>query len=421
MHLWLRTGGMWLALVACVTVVLVVVFSRDHWTQDIGIAVEWANGSTVLLSPLAGAIAAFTVWRAFPRELQALTRTIPRGARAALHAAVAVWLTAAAAWFVGVVTVVIGVWLADGTLAARDPWVVIAGPAAIFPAVMLGTLGAVAVRSIAMAPLTGVLVYVLIIWTYPLRMPALMAMPGPTGTWTALRPLPDVVAASVLLNGLVGAVLAYGVWRLSAPRLRRPVPGDGIGVLGVLGVVLVLATFAQRNSHDTHYVEHDYSCAGDEPRACLNETGELEAEAVAAQFRQAHRALADSGLELPEIYYEDGRDEDSGVLLLTAAPMDGGLTDFDLAMSVARPAQCDGYSGDAPPEDALAAQWVLGHWLDLTVRADEQPAQWRAAFGDAGRDELDGWAREAHTALAACDLDAEILRELPDLRAVERW
>lgn len=280
--LWIRRGGVGLWLIAGVSVVLVAVFSRSHWTADLDIALEWANGSTLLLSPLTGAVAAFTVWRDYPRELQALTRTAQRGARTVLHIGAAVWSTAVLAWLVGVVVVVIGVWAAGGALAADDPWVLAAGPAVLFPAAMLGALAAVAVRSLAVAPTVGVLVYLLAVWTYPLRTPALLAVGGPTGTRADLRPIPEVVAADVLLNVMVGVWLACLVWR--AGTVRRATLVDVVAFLALAGAVALLVAFAQRDSLDTHYVADEVvPCGGARTEACADLRGSHEVEAVAAQ------------------------------------------------------------------------------------------------------------------------------------------
>lgn len=419
--LWVRRGGIGVALLGGIAVVLVAVFSRSHWTVGLGIALEWANGSTVLLSPLAGSVAAFVVWRNYPRDLQEVTRTTNRGARTVVHIAIATWLAMCVAWLVGVVSVVLGVWVGGGLFEAQDPWVLVAGPVVIYAAVALGLALAVVFRSLVTAPVAGLLVYALVIWTYSVHMPSFLAVGGPTGTLVEIRPIPEVVVATVLLNLAAGVGLTYFAWRVAEVRHRRPLPADLIGALALATVVVVLGAFAQRDERDTHYVDAPaYACAGVEPTVCVNSRGPLDVESVAKQFDDAHAALAAAALNLPDRYMEIGGDSASGVVLVTEPADDGKLTRFDLAMSLARPAQCGEYLAELPPDNALAAQLSLGYWVDLTM-SPTAAARWNDVFGDLDQETVSAWARQAYAALVACDLSSPVLDGAPVVEAVDWW
>lgn len=236
-----------------VAVVLLVVFSRSGWHSDWLRALSWANGSTLLLSPLLAGAVAFTVWRQYSRDLQALTATTLRGARTVLHLTLALWLYAVAAWALGVAAVVGRTWLAGTTGATPDAWTLVTGPGALLAAAGVGAVVGVVVRHLAAAPLAVLFVYLAPLPAGPMAYPEVLFIPGATGSLTGFRPILSLEYATIAANALIAVAAVYLTWRLTRVRTRDFILPDLIGLAAVIGLVLVFAPFVRSGQVDTYY------------------------------------------------------------------------------------------------------------------------------------------------------------------------
>ncbi len=276
-----------------------VLFSRTTWSADLDWALNWALGTTILLSPATAGLTAWSIDRNYRRSFQTLTQPFVRGAAVPVHLTLHVWVCAVGAWLLTVLTA--------GLIAAStgDPRVtlnaltLLNGPIVLAASGAIGGLIGVLFRSIAAAPIAAGLVYVVGLASSRALIPRLLWDGAATGTLAGIEPnLPVAVGTFIANCAVAGAALCavrVVTSRSVRARLQWGTAAAALATMTALAVALPAGQFYYRAAPLAE------SCVDGDPTVCTAASSPLDARAAAAQLAHAHEVLALHGLtDLPE-------------------------------------------------------------------------------------------------------------------------
>ncbi|MDM7856243.1 hypothetical protein [Cellulomonas alba] len=396
------------AFVLLVAAGLFAVFSRETWRGEWARTFDWAMGAVILVGPVAAGIAAYDAYTTLGRAWRQISATMPRaGAEAALSAC-AVWLWSCVAWLcVAIVAMTATVSSASGPPAVQY-WALVAVVGILLAASAVGTAIGLLIPHLVAGPLAVIVVFCIPIACAWLDLPHIFVFGGATGTLVGLRYSVGVVAMLLLLN-LCVAVLAIAI---ASWALRRNAAGRCTWALlaapVAVFVVAVLLGPSTGNAFvpDVHVA---YDCTGQAPQICMARATSAHLAEVDAEARPLISALAALGASLPSRYEQRfaAPDPTVGSIELSDDELTAGkVSKDDVALSIARPADCAAYYGPVPPDDALNAQALIADWA-LRKSGTGNARGWVGARADDAviSGKLDGWVRRTFDQLSKCEFD----------------
>lgn len=258
--MWVRRSWRWMVPLTLLT--QVVSFMNYHsgpddraipWSGDWSWMLSAWSGSTLPLSPVAAAGAAYLLIRQMPRGVRQLTAPLRRHVRPALDIAMAVWLQAVGAQLITLIGGAAICFAADADPSGLTlPWQALTGPAALLAAVLAAVAVAAAVDSPWTVPAVALGMYFCHRIFYWKGYPELFTLEAATGAVEGARPIPEHLMASIGLNLAVAlAAVAVLVIVSAAPGLRSRL-AMGIAVAALATAVLIVLPWMLAGTLDTY-------------------------------------------------------------------------------------------------------------------------------------------------------------------------
>lgn len=409
--IWARASlARYVALVAAVAG-MAAVFTRSAWLGEWAWTMDWSAGTTFVIGPIAAGAAAYEVQRNFQPAGRALARTLARGPIALWQLTTAIWAAAFAGWLlVAAVAALASVAAGATPQLVLEPLIGTASVLAAYAAA--GSALATVLPKIAAAPLAAILTY-----SFPIAAAALgVASPfmfgGATGTLAGLSYNHATLAWVILLNlGLAALLLSFSTLALRVPKPRSVLISTMAiaSCASLIGSALALGPLPNR-----FVIEPSVNmvCGDGAPKICMSSGSASKLDEIQGLASDLSLPLSTLGVELPERYMQQlpGRPagSGSGVLLLPDSNLNHGPTmPMDVALSLARPADCSAYYASEPPVAALDAQYVVARWLvlqgEVSGAQDEMDPADRWLSQSAPEESAD-WIRSVFKRLERCDL-----------------
>ncbi|SDR83170.1 hypothetical protein SAMN04489860_0170 [Paraoerskovia marina] len=373
----LRSSAGWLFGGLCVIVAAVIV-SRSGWQWQGQWAVSWGAGTSIVLSPLLAGVVAFDVHRFLTPGLRLLTASAQRGARSVVALVVVLTVAAAVPWFAGMSTTSVRA-AATGAPPLMTTWLVYValGVAVLGAAASVGLLVGTLVPHLLAGPAAAALVYVGPILVLPLGLQGILSVGGATGPTYGMVPNPTVVAATIAVN--LSLMVLCSVAALGRLGLR---PSSGkalpIALVIVLAVSLVALVGSDPRTHSLTGTT-DVVCTGTSPETCGPTDASAVLEVASRDLEDASSRLTAAGFTFPDEYALDAptmpADETRGLLFVDPTTLQGDhMSEWDRGLTLATPAACPEFYGDAVPVELLDAQAALSLWFVAALSTSEDIA-----------------------------------------------
>lgn len=219
---------------------LVFLLSRTGWSTELDWALNWALGCTILMGPATAGLAAWSVSRDYSRSMQRLSWTLLRGHRYPVHLALRTWLCAMVAWTACVLIAATAALAGGSTRITLNALALLDGPAVLAACAALGACMAAIFRSVAAAPISAALVYVIALTTSRSRTSRALWDGGATASLRSLTPNIDVLIGSIALNTAIAVTLLSLTTLITTPRTSWRVGRVSAVVIGVIAATLAL-------------------------------------------------------------------------------------------------------------------------------------------------------------------------------------
>ncbi len=401
-------------------VALAIVMSDRNWVYNWEWAIDWANGATILLAPVAAGVAAWDGWRLLGNVTPAPTATADRPWKASTAIAAAHSAASVGAWLVGV-AVALGIVVSHGARPVGESWVLFLHPPAILMAASaLGVLAGACSRKWFVAPGVMLGAFLVIVTLENVGPFGRFLTAGGHTAWAAtLRPIGWFVGLKVLiLAAASAAALAAAASDRTPGVVAKPLRSGArtASVAAALGL-FVGGVFVPTLGGEYEQITPQLECVGSQPTVCIASDNVAILEPFDTALRSAFASLEPYGIEPPARYIDAAAlvepTPDSGILFAATWQLDDGVVSIDaIADSVATPAACPEYFGDDEPTVFLDAASVLREWV--VSRASGKPMKWNRIGVEAMPDAaVDDWAREAYGYLRTCDSDGLARIALP--------
>ncbi|WP_134741117.1 hypothetical protein [Nocardioides sp. 503] len=399
-----------LTLLGLVAVGLVPVLSDGtDWLGSWKLALDRGTFSLTLIGPVAAGVACTAYVRLATSGVEPLVQTARRPWWPWLRPALATWGLGAAAMLTTTLGTTVAAQAAGSVPYPRTLWVLLPALCVLAAQVAVGALLGGAGRRRWLAPVAAAATFGLGVLGAVGVVPEVFRAGGLTGSYAGETF--DVTTHALQAGAALGVAAALltlsnraAVWRSWTTRAV------------VLGLVLGGGACYVAFGHGTHestrpLAEPALVCRGHAPRVCLaRETTRPLDDLVRRMQRQAV-ALTDLDIALPVRFVQprpgtDPAPGDGGLQLYVEEELAGEVSDETAARSLATPAECPAYRGDAPPPEAsfdarrLLARWLLVRAGLLEPGADDQDRAWLAS----GTDEQRPWVVATYDRLRTCRL-----------------
>lgn len=382
LRIWLRRSTATLAFPALVLTELIVLFSRSGWNHEWGWSLSEATDGTILLAPMAAGLVAFDRARRVEPTLAFLGSGAVRGPAGDVVLVAAGWISATAAWGVGVVVA--------GTLARLggatgwpEPaqlWVLLEGLVLLGAGACLGLLVGAGVGGLLAGPVAAIGFFLARIFADSAGLETAFSAGGAVGSLLGERRIPSLAMA------VIGFHLAVGVLALVASLLvlpaRRVLPvriGAGVmvgAVVIVAGSVLVSQTQAQ-GGNLYEWTSAPRVCLAGEVRVCGPAEARYVLRASQRSLTSALEALSGSGIDWQRTYVvAAGRavSPNEGILFLATEDISHGrLGTGRVAQTLGRPRLCRAFFGERPPPGLLDDEGVVQEWVARELASGGRP------------------------------------------------
>jgi len=398
------------AFVVLVAAGLAAVFSRTTWQGEWARSFDWAMGAVILVGPVAAGIAAYDAQAYFGRRWRTISGNLARTGRDLPLVVGATWWWASLAWVLCAL-VALGVAATTSSGPPRiEAWACLEVFAILFATSALGAVVGLVVPHLVAAPLAVVVAFCGPILASWLGTDEPFVYGGATATLVGLRYDKGVAVTLLCLDLLVGALLVCAaVVRVRGVRLAPIATMGAVGSFGVLIVIGVAAPSTANRYEPNPNVR--FVCIDASPQICMAEATSRDMRAFDATARPMFRALVAAHATVPARYQQvvggAGNPAAGSIMLSDDDLTRGEVSATDVALSVARPADCPAYYAEAAPHQALDAQAVIADWL-LRRSGTGSARGWAGATIDdeiqAGG--LDTWVRRTFEQLSHCELSS---------------
>lgn len=394
-----------LTTVMLVAVGMVAVYERGthaSWRE----ALDWGTGSTVLIGPVAGGLAAWQYARMRQSSFSEFVSATPKDLRGWMGPAALVWLQASAALLVATAvatghTALLGIPSHPGDLP-----ILLQALAALTTYVALGACLGALVGQVWVAPVAAVLGYLLMFFSVWGLLPGTFDTGSATGSLVGNVFDGRVIALQGVAALGFAAAFLLGALSVLAARHRMLVALLGLGVaVGAWALVDL-----DQNGHERYGYEAGpiaLACKGNAPEVCVARDAPRPLEAMAREFAQQAATLEELGFDLPQRFqvFDYFRPSTPGVGVISYVNDQEARSDVDLelvARALATPAHCDEYSANTPAGDALNVHFLLQRWVADRIGADRVNPDTPFGRWMNSHEGLE-WARSVYPKLAACD------------------
>jgi len=410
------TGGpLWavLAVVGLSGVGLLVLFGPgDRWTGSWKMALDQGTGTVVLIGPATAGLAAWCYARMRELSWDRWLAGVRRGLLGWLAPLVTVGLIGLAATTACTVVAVVLAQRAGASPVPHELGTFGQVAAVIGCQATTGALIGARLRTVAAAPTAVVSTLLLEVVTSPAHVGDVYRTGGVTGPLAAETfDLGTLARESLLL------VLATGVLVLLLTRSVTPRLGRSRSVLLGAGAVAVLAGWLALNSYGFERYrpvagEPTMSCRGHAPAVCTSTDTVRPLAALRSGLARQSRALERAGAVLPDRFVQDlpGRApaEDGLIIMTTEEVLGEKVSAMSVAISLATPHACPGFTSDRVPGRALEVKSILVDWI-----ADHGSPTARVMPGTSAEGrwlsrpfaEQAAWVRDTYALLTSCALD----------------
>lgn len=375
---------------------LLMTFSRTGWQSDLGWAINWAHGSTILMAPAASGIAALAIVRSYSTSFQSLTITTVRGSATPLLIVLRSWLIVVMGW-----ATCIGISIVVALLSGATPRIpptataLVTGPPIFAAASSVGMLSALLLRSIASAPLAAGFTYAVALGTSRMPMARIMWDGGATASIASLTLEPTIVAGTVIVNLAISGCLLSVSWMV----VRRSVT---VGPLLSLGSFVGTVTICISATFGTQYYQQPQTavnCSNSKPVVCSPATNALDPGRASESLRIAISRLSGAGFEdFPSHFSIDPPDNRPEAAPLITTGRTDDLLSEEVTLSLVSPKP----TCSLPKTDAVVgAVSDLRNWVNMALQSSDIDTD----------DPATRWARTTYNSLRNCLSDELTPRE----------
>jgi hypothetical protein len=393
---------------------LVVLFvDRFPWWGSPMASVDWAMGTNVLVGPVAAGVASMLYSRMAITGWIFLLRGTRRGVAATLAPALVIALAAVVSLLVFLVLVMWVARSAGTTGAFRSLWIVGPTGAELVAEVMFGAAIGAWLGRWWLAPIAGVVVYVIQAAGAYGSFPAVLVT-GPASTLLVELVFNPGFAAWQSLAVISLAAVCAGSLAIAA-RSQPSWPSRGLiagGAVGVVAGCLVIGSLGSDARYQSDVV--GLVCSGDVPRVCLSSDSVRPLASLSREFDKQSAVLIKDGLDVPDRFVqllersvtEFAHD---GVIDLSTSAGDAASTVSASAVSwsLAYPAPCKQFFTISAPTDVLEERILLADWIarqTYPAAGLELGTPREKRWMKTSADQQLTWVRSTYTALVDCDL-----------------